>query len=75
MRTIVGTSVAAAVLTLLSANAGAQHSDAGHSLEADQHDERVEGVQAVDLHALVQYVESLQQPFTAQIEGRIKRLN
>jgi hypothetical protein len=46
MRTIVGTSVAAAVLTLLSANAGAQHSDAGHSLEADQHDERVEGVQA-----------------------------
>src|SRR4030095_11399175 len=46
MRTIVGTSVAAAVLTLLSANAGAQHSDAGHSFEADQHDERVEGVQA-----------------------------
>ena len=46
MRTMVRTTVAAAVLTLLSANAGAQRSDAGHSLEADQHDERVEGVQA-----------------------------
>jgi len=32
-------------------------------------------VGAVDLDALVDYVESLQQPFTAQIEGRIKRLN
>ena len=32
-------------------------------------------VGAVDLDALVEYVESLQQPFTAQIEGRIKRLN
>ena len=41
-----GTSLAAAVLTLLSANAGAQHADAGHSLEADQHDERAEGMQA-----------------------------
>jgi 5'-nucleotidase len=41
-----GTSLAAALLTLLSANAGAQHQDAGHSLEADQHDERVEGMQA-----------------------------
>jgi hypothetical protein len=29
----------------------------------------------VDLDALVEYVESLQQPFTAQIEGRITRLN
>jgi 5'-nucleotidase len=46
MRTIVGTSLAAAVLTVLSANAGAQHYDAGHSLEADQHDERAEGLQA-----------------------------
>ena len=45
MRTL-GTSLAAAVLTLLSANAGAQHADAGHSLEADQHDERAEGMQA-----------------------------
>jgi 5'-nucleotidase len=32
-------------------------------------------VGAVDLDALVNYVESLQQPFTAQIEERIKRLN
>src|SRR5918995_4551368 len=46
MRTILGTAVAAALLTLLGANAGAQHYDAGHSLEADQHDERAEGVQA-----------------------------
>jgi 5'-nucleotidase len=46
MRTLVGTSLATAVLTLLSANASAQQHDAGHSLEADQHDERVEGVQA-----------------------------
>lgn len=46
MRTILGTSIAAALLTLFSANAGAQHYDAGHSLEADQHDERAEGVQA-----------------------------
>lgn len=49
MRTKLGTAVGAALLTLVSANAGAQaHStgDAGHSLEADQHDERVEGVQA-----------------------------
>ena len=45
MRTL-GTTLAAAVLTLLSANAGAQHNDAGHSLEADQHDERAEGMQA-----------------------------
>jgi hypothetical protein len=29
----------------------------------------------VDLDALVEYVESLQQPFTAQIEDRITRLN
>jgi hypothetical protein len=41
-----GTSLTAAFLTLLSTTAGAQHYDAGHSLEADQHDERVEGVQA-----------------------------
>ena len=46
MRTVLGTSIAAALLTFLAANAGAQHYDAGHSLEADQHDERVEGVQA-----------------------------
>ena len=46
MRTIVGTTLASALLTLVTANAGAQHSDAGHSLEADQHDERVEGPQA-----------------------------
>ena len=46
MRTIVGTTLASALLTLVTANAGAQHSDAGHSLEADQHDERVEGLQA-----------------------------
>jgi 5'-nucleotidase len=46
MRTPLGTTLATAVLTLISANAGAQHYDAGHSLEADQHDERVEGVQA-----------------------------
>jgi 5'-nucleotidase len=32
-------------------------------------------VGAVDLDALVNYVESLPQPFTAQIEQRIKRLN
>jgi len=32
-------------------------------------------VGAVDLDALVNYVGSLQQPFTAQIEGRITRLN
>ena len=32
-------------------------------------------VGAVDLDALVQYVGSLQQPFTAQIEGRITKLN
>lgn len=32
-------------------------------------------VGSVDLDALVQYVESLAQPFTAQIEGRIRRLN
>jgi 5'-nucleotidase len=32
-------------------------------------------VGAVDLNALVEYVGSLQQPFTAQIEGRITRLN
>jgi 5'-nucleotidase len=38
--------LATALLTLVAANAGAQHPDAGHSLEADQHDERVEGVQA-----------------------------
>jgi len=29
----------------------------------------------VDLDALVQYIGSLSQPFTAQIEGRIQRLN
>ena len=29
----------------------------------------------VDLDALVQYVGSLTQPFSAQIEGRINRLN
>jgi 5'-nucleotidase len=46
MRTKPGTPLAAAVLTLLATSAGAQHYDAGHSLEADQHDERVEGVQA-----------------------------
>ena len=46
MRTISGISLATALLTLLSTNAGAQHYDAGHSLEADQHDERAEGVQA-----------------------------
>ncbi len=46
MRTIPGKSIAAALLTLFSTNAGAQHYDAGHSLEADQHDERAEGVQA-----------------------------
>lgn len=46
MRTLPGTSLAAALLTLLSSTAGAQHYEAGHSLEADQHDERVEGVQA-----------------------------
>ncbi len=50
MRTIPGSSVAAALLCVLSANAGA-HSDnnlgdAGHSLEADQHDERAEGLPA-----------------------------
>jgi hypothetical protein len=33
-------------LTFVAANAGAQHYDAGHSLEADQHDERAEGMQA-----------------------------
>jgi 2',3'-cyclic-nucleotide 2'-phosphodiesterase (5'-nucleotidase family) len=43
MRTTLGTTLATALLTLISANAGA---DAGHSLEADQHDERAEGVQA-----------------------------
>lgn len=46
MRTILGTTLAAALLTLVTANAGAQHYDAGHSLEADQHDDRVEGPQA-----------------------------
>jgi 5'-nucleotidase len=46
MRQLLGTSLATALLTLISANAGAQHHDAGHSLEADQRDERVEGVQA-----------------------------
>lgn len=46
MRTLVGTSLATALLILVAANASAQHHDAGHSLEADQHDERVEGVQA-----------------------------
>ncbi|HEY7642304.1 MAG TPA: bifunctional metallophosphatase/5'-nucleotidase [Steroidobacteraceae bacterium] len=48
MRTKVGTAVAAALLSLSSANA-ATHTNAGnagHSLEADQHDERVEGLQA-----------------------------
>ena len=29
----------------------------------------------VDLDALVQYIESLAQPFNAQVEGRITRLN
>ena len=43
MRTILGMSLATALLTLLSMNAGAQQYDAGHSLEADQHDERAEG--------------------------------
>lgn len=47
MRTKSATSVAAALLTLLSTNASAHNDgDAGHSLEADQHDERGEGVQA-----------------------------
>ncbi|MGH8235921.1 MAG: metallophosphoesterase, partial [Steroidobacteraceae bacterium] len=46
MRTTLGTTLAAALLTLTCANAGAQHYDAGRSLEADQHDERAEGVQA-----------------------------
>ena len=46
MRTTLGMTLATALLTLISANAGAQHYDAGHSLEADQHDERAEGVQA-----------------------------
>jgi 5'-nucleotidase len=45
MRTQLGIAVAAALLTLFSANASA-HGDAGHSLEADQHDERTEGLQA-----------------------------
>ena len=45
MRTQVGISIASALLTLAAANAGA-HGDQGHSLEADQHDERVEGMQA-----------------------------
>jgi hypothetical protein len=43
MRTPSGTLLATALLTLISANAGAQHYDAGRSLEADQHDERAEG--------------------------------
>ncbi len=46
MRTTLGTTLAAAFLTLAATNASAQHYEAGHSLEADQHDERVEGVQA-----------------------------
>lgn len=46
MRTILGTTLAAALLTLVTANANAQQYDAGHSLEADQHDERAEGPQA-----------------------------
>src|ERR687898_770036 len=46
MRTTLGTTLATALLTLIAANADAQHYDAGHSLEADQHDERVAGVQA-----------------------------
>jgi 5'-nucleotidase len=46
MRTKLGISVASALLTLTAANAGAA-GDQGHSLEADQHDERVlEGAQA-----------------------------
>jgi 5'-nucleotidase len=45
MRTKLGTAVAAALLISASANASVQ-GDAGHSLEADQHDERIEGVQA-----------------------------
>ena len=46
MRITLGTTLAAALLTVTSVNAGAQHYDAGHSLEADQHDERAEGAQA-----------------------------
>jgi 5'-nucleotidase len=46
MRTRTGTAVAAALLTVAAAHAGA-HEDQGHSLEADQHDERVlESVEA-----------------------------
>ena len=46
MRQLLRTTLATAFLTLISANADAQHYDAGHSLEADQHDERAEGVEA-----------------------------
>jgi 5'-nucleotidase len=46
MRALSRTSLAATLLTLVCVSAGAQHYDAGHSLEADQHDERAEGVQA-----------------------------
>lgn len=38
-------------------------------------DTRDRVVGPVDLDALVQYIGSLAQPFTVQIEGRIKRLN
>jgi 5'-nucleotidase len=45
MRTKPAISLAVAILTVLASNASAQ-GESGHSLEADQHDERVDGPQA-----------------------------